>query len=108
MASGKPDGHIAPKGNLSTWRGSDLARGSGTLLEDEPIVVSLSSALGCWKEGMLMMRVGGRSRLACPAALTYGDRDGPLGTKAGAVLVFDIEILEIIGRPESVVPSNNP
>lgn len=77
-------------------------------LENEPIVVSLSRAFQCWKEGMSMMKVGGRSRLACPPSLTYGERDGPFGTKPGSVLVFDIEILEVLRVEESSTPIRTP
>jgi FKBP-type peptidyl-prolyl cis-trans isomerase len=77
-------------------------------LESEPIVVSLNRAFPCWKEGMSNMRVGGRSLLSCPASLTYGERDGPFGTRPGSVLVFDVEILEIISPQQTKTPSRRP
>ena len=77
-------------------------------LENEPIVVSLSRAFQCWKEGMSIVRVGGRSRLACPASLTYGERDGPFGTRPGSILVFDIDILEPVRVEESSPPNRTP
>jgi len=42
------------------------------------------------------MKVGGRSRVTCPADLAYGDRgSGPL-IRPGATLVFEIELLDIV------------
>ena len=49
----------------------------------------------CWNEGLTYMKVGGKAKLYCPAELAYGDR--PNGEiPAGATLVFDIELLEIV------------
>ncbi len=42
------------------------------------------------------MKVGGKSRLVCPAALAYGDQGSPPKIKPGATLVFDVELLEIV------------
>jgi FKBP-type peptidyl-prolyl cis-trans isomerase FkpA len=49
----------------------------------------------CWVEGLVMMKTGGKAKLYCPAELAYGDR--PNGEiPAGASLVFDVELLEIV------------
>jgi FKBP-type peptidyl-prolyl cis-trans isomerase FkpA len=42
------------------------------------------------------MRVGGRARLVCSSDLAYGDAGNP-AIPGGAALVFDVELLEIIG-----------
>jgi FKBP-type peptidyl-prolyl cis-trans isomerase FkpA len=41
-----------------------------------------------------MMKVGGKARLVCPADLAYGDQGRP-GIPPAAVLIFEIELLEI-------------
>jgi len=49
----------------------------------------------CWNEALEFMKVGGKARLYCPAELAYGDR--PNGEiPAGATLVFEVELLEIV------------
>jgi FKBP-type peptidyl-prolyl cis-trans isomerase FkpA/FKBP-type peptidyl-prolyl cis-trans isomerase FklB len=42
------------------------------------------------------MKVGGKSRLVCPAAVAYGDRGAPPRIRPGATLVFEVELLEIV------------
>jgi FKBP-type peptidyl-prolyl cis-trans isomerase len=49
----------------------------------------------CWSEGLGLMKTGGKAKLYCPAELGYGDR--PNGEiPAGATLLFDLELLEIV------------
>jgi len=42
------------------------------------------------------MKVGGKSTLVCPAQIAYGERGQP-GIPGGAALIFEIELLEIVG-----------
>ena len=44
------------------------------------------------------MKVGGKAQLICPSDLAYGDAGRP-GIPGGAVLNFEIELLEISGAP---------
>lgn len=62
----------------------------------EPATLSLKGVIRCWTEGVPLMRVGGKSRLVCPADLAYGDRGAPPRIKPGATLVFDVELIEIV------------
>jgi FKBP-type peptidyl-prolyl cis-trans isomerase FkpA len=55
----------------------------------------LSGIIPCWKEGLQLMKVGGKSRLVCPPELAYGDRGAPPRIKPGSTLVFEVELLEI-------------
>jgi FKBP-type peptidyl-prolyl cis-trans isomerase FkpA len=44
------------------------------------------------------MKTGGKSLLVCPSDLAYGDEGRP-GIPGGAALVFEIELLEVVGEP---------
>lgn len=62
----------------------------------EPATFPLANVIKCWTEGVQEIKVGGKSRLVCPASVAYGDRGSPPAIKPGATLVFEVELLEIV------------
>lgn len=62
----------------------------------EPATFPLHGVIPCWTEGLQLMRVGGKSRLVCPAEIAYGDRGSPPVIKPGSTLVFEVELLDIV------------
>jgi FKBP-type peptidyl-prolyl cis-trans isomerase FkpA len=62
----------------------------------QPVTFPLNGVIRCWTEGVQLMKVGGKSRLVCPAELAYGDRGAPPRIKPGATLVFEVELLEVV------------
>jgi FKBP-type peptidyl-prolyl cis-trans isomerase FkpA len=56
----------------------------------------------CFREAVLRMRVGGKSRFVCPPALAYGDRGYGSAIPGGAALVIEAELVAV-GKPLSVV-----
>jgi FKBP-type peptidyl-prolyl cis-trans isomerase FkpA len=64
----------------------------------EPAQFPLNGVIKCWTEGVQKMKVGGKSQLVCPSDIAYGDAGRP-GIPGGAALVFEIELLEIVGAP---------
>jgi FKBP-type peptidyl-prolyl cis-trans isomerase FkpA len=63
---------------------------------NEPAEFPLSGVIRCWTEGVQRMKVGGKARLVCPSALASGAR-GNDDIPGGSALIFDIELLEVIG-----------
>ena len=64
----------------------------------QPAEFPLNGVVPCWTEGVQLMKVGGKSRLLCPADLAYGDRGSPPKIKPGAALVFEVELIEIVKK----------
>ena len=63
---------------------------------NEPAVFPLGGVIRCWTEGVQKMKVGGKARLVCPSDMAYGDR-GNEAIPGGAALIFEVELLEIVG-----------
>ncbi len=65
----------------------------------QPISFPLSGVIPCWTEGVQRMKVGGKSKLTCPAALAYGERGAGGGLiPPNATLLFEVELLDIAQR----------
>ena len=61
----------------------------------QPASFPLNRVIKCWTEGLQRMKVGGKARLTCPAAIAYGDRGAGGEIPPGAVLRFEVELLAI-------------
>jgi FKBP-type peptidyl-prolyl cis-trans isomerase FkpA len=61
----------------------------------KPTSFPLNRVIKCWTEGVQRMKLGGKAKLTCPAAIAYGDRGAPGAVPPGAILVFEVELLGI-------------
>ena len=67
---------------------SSIARG-------EPVSFPLNGVIPGWSEGVQLMKVGSKFQFTIPSALAYGSAGtGPI--PPNSVLVFDVELLEIV------------
>ena len=64
---------------------------------DGPIdfVLGTGRVIAGWDEGLAGMKVGGRRRLVIPPSLGYG-RDGFNGIPGNAILVFEVQLVNIV------------
>lgn len=67
----------------------------------EPASFHLNRVVPCWTEALQKMKVGGKARIVCPSELGYGERGVPGRIPAGAALVFEVELLEILPETAS-------
>ena len=83
-----------------------LAHYHGTLIDGaifdssvdrgEPAQFALSQVIPGWTEALQLMSVGDHWRLFIPAELAYGETSPTPAIPANSVLIFDVELLEIV------------
>ncbi|HMR92564.1 MAG TPA: FKBP-type peptidyl-prolyl cis-trans isomerase [Chitinophagaceae bacterium] len=65
---------------------------------NEPLVYPLNQVIRGWTEGLQLMAVGSHYKLYIPHELGYGVHGSPPAIPGGAVLVFELELLDVKKR----------
>jgi FKBP-type peptidyl-prolyl cis-trans isomerase FkpA len=64
----------------------------------QPASFPLNRVIKCWTEGVQRIKVGGKAKLTCPAAIAYGESGAGADIPPGAILQFEVELLGIEGK----------
>lgn len=81
------------RGTLADGREFDSSYARGT-----PLEFPLNRVIPCWTEGVQRIKLGGKAKLTCPAAIAYGSRGAGGVIPPNATLVFEVELLGINGK----------
>jgi len=63
----------------------------------EPAEFPVGGVIAGWTEALQLMQVGSKYRLFIPAALAYGSRGAGELIGPDSMLIFDVELLDIVG-----------
>lgn len=71
----------------------------------QPAEFGLNKVIPCWSEAAQKMKVGGKAKFVCPASIGYKEKGAPQGgIPGGAVLLFEVELLEVKPPPPAPTP----
>jgi FKBP-type peptidyl-prolyl cis-trans isomerase len=83
------------KGTTIDGKEFDSSYGRG-----EPATFALNRVIKGWTEGLQLMKEGGKWQFFVPAELAYGERGAGENIGPNEVLVFEVELIEIV-KPET-------
>jgi len=70
----------------------------------EPAEFPVNRVIPGWTEALQLMRVGDKWQLFIPSKLAYGKRGSPGGIAPDTMLIFEVELLEIVTNAPAATP----
>ena len=91
------------------YRGSllDGQEFDSSFKKNKPIEFALNGVIKGWTEGVQLMKVGAKYKFWVPPELGYGPNPRPGIIKANSLLVFEVELVEIVSKP-TTKPAKKP
>lgn len=62
---------------------------------NEPFKTKVGGVIKAWQEALMMMNVGTKLRIYCPAEIAYGERGAGAMIGPNTVLIFEMELISI-------------
>jgi len=99
------------QGNSPTAEDRVVTHYNGTLIDGsvfdssvergQPAEFVLNQVIPGWTEALQLMKEGGKMRIYLPPDLAYGSVSPGPGIPANSVLIFDIELIDVVSEDES-------
>lgn len=69
-----------------------------SIARDQPAMIDLNHTISGWTEALQLMKLGAKYRFYMPADLSYGAIGSGDSVPPNSMLIFDIELLEILSK----------
>ena len=67
-----------------------------SIKQGKPIEFAVNGVIAGWTEALQLMNTGSKYRLFIPSNLAYGDQQMGADIKPGSMLIFDVDLIEIV------------
>ncbi|MDY0249904.1 MAG: FKBP-type peptidyl-prolyl cis-trans isomerase [Pseudomonas sp.] len=74
----------------------------------EPVEFPVGGVIPGWVEGLQLMKVGEKYKFYIPSELAYGAQSPTPAIPANSTLLFEVELLDIVGQPAADVEADEP
>ena len=73
----------------------------------EPVEFPVGGVIPGWVEGLQLMKVGEKYKFYIPSELAYGAQSPTPAIPANSTLLFEVELLDIVGQPATDAPAES-